>query len=88
MIVNTNEKWEEIFVDRNINSNIDIFKLLKISNFGIYLTANETFLINNCDKSKKELQTQMSELFALGDTQAKEIEYLVKPSNFYSLTNC
>ena len=44
-VVNTNEEWQEEFIDRNINKNINIFKLLKISNFGIYLNQNENLLI-------------------------------------------
>lgn len=85
MIVNTNENWEEIFIDRNQDKNIDVFKVLKISNFGIYLITNETYLINQNGKSKKELQEEMSELFPFGEISAKnqeqkEIEYLVKPS--------
>ncbi len=84
MVKNTNEEWEEIFIDRNKDSNIDIFKLLKISNFGIYLITNETYLINYPGKEKKQLQSQMTELFALGDPWAKNMEYLVKPSkSFY-----
>ena len=32
-VVNTNEKWEQEFIDRNVNKNINVYKLLKISNF-------------------------------------------------------
>ena len=46
-VVNTNDKWEEEFIDRNVHKNANIFKLLKISNFGIYLNPNETSLFYN-----------------------------------------
>jgi len=85
MIVNTNENWEEIFIDRNYEKNIDIFKVLKIVNFGIYLIPYETYLINSKEKSKKELQSQMCELYPFGETCAKNIEYLVKPSKILIL---
>ena len=46
-VVNTNENWEEEFIDRNVYKNANIFKLLKISNFGIYLNPNETSIFYN-----------------------------------------
>ena len=88
-VVNTNEKWEEEFIDRNVHKNANIFKLLKISNFGIYLNPNETNLFYNIyaknikDKSEKEsldlVEKGMNEVFPVGEKKLKDMEYLIEP---------
>ena len=88
-VVNTNEQWEEEFIDRNVNKNINIFKLLKISNFGIYLNPNEEFLIYNvyeenisC-KSEKDVQgiieEHMNKIFPEEEEKLPNMEYLIEP---------
>lgn len=78
-IVNTNEKWEQIFIDRNKQKNINVFKLLKISNLGIYLKTKETYIISNIE-DKAKIRTEMDTFFPLKAAQAMDIDYLVKPS--------
>ena len=88
-VVNTNEKWEEEFIDRNVHKNANIFKLLKISNFGIYLNPNETNLFYNIyaqnikDKSEKEsldlVEKGMNEIFPMGGKKLIDMEYLIEP---------
>ena len=88
-VVNTNEEWQEEFIDRNINKNINIFKLLKISNFGIYLNPNENLLIYNIykenikEKNEKEVQDileeHMNKLFPEEEEKLIDMEYLIEP---------
>ena len=88
-VVNTNENWEEEFIDRNVHKNANIFKLLKISNFGIYLNPNETNLFYNIyDKIIKEkseiealesVEKGMNEVFPVGDKKLKNMDYLIEP---------
>ena len=88
-VVNTNEEWQEEFIDRNINKNANIYKLLKISNFGIYLNPNEKFLIYNIytnnfeQKSEKEVQglieEHMNNLFPEEEQKLPDMEYLIEP---------
>ena len=88
-IVNTNEEWQEEFIDRNINKNANIFKLLKISNFGIYLNPNENFLIYNIykenieQKNEKEvnalIEEHMNSLFPEEEQKLPDMEYLIEP---------
>jgi vacuolar protein sorting-associated protein 13A/C len=77
-IVNTDDKWEQKFIDRNKNKNIDIFKQLKILNFGLYLRTNETYFISQCEDVKSE----MDNLFPLNCPYAKNIDYLIRPSKY------
>ena len=88
-VVNTNDNWEEEFIDRNINKNANIFKLLKISNLGIYLNPNETNLFYNIyesnikDKTEKEtlelIEQGMNEVFPEGEKKLIDMEYLIEP---------
>ena len=88
-VVNTNENWEEEFIDRNIHKNANIFKLLKISNFGIYLNPNESSLFYNIyatnikEKSEEEtknlIEKSMNEVFPEGEKKLIDMEYLIEP---------
>ena len=86
-VVNTNEEWQEEFIDRNVNKNANIFKLLKISNFGIYLNPNETFLIYNIYQENKDndedlhniIEEHMNKLFPEEEEKLPEMEYLIEP---------
>jgi hypothetical protein len=88
-VVNTNDKWEEEFIDRNVHKNANIFKLLKISNFGIYLNPNETSLFYNIyetnikEKTEKEtfdlIEQAMNEVFPEGEKKLINMEYLIEP---------
>jgi hypothetical protein len=78
LVVNTNENWEQKFIDRNKNKNINVFKLLKISNCGIYFNSNENkFLSTN----KANILEEMDKIFKLGSAYANDIDYLIKPSH-------
>ena len=96
-VVNTNEKWEPEFIDRNKkqNFNRNMYKLLKLSNFGMYLKCNETLYLSAL-KTKDEIQKEMRELFPVGAQKVDCVDYLIQPSkiNFlnyifliYSFTN-
>ena len=88
-VVNTNEEWEEEFIDRNVNKNINIFKLLKISNFGIYLNPNENLLLYNIYKEnldtkneseiKDIIEEHMNKLFPEEEQKLPDMEYLIEP---------
>jgi vacuolar protein sorting-associated protein 13A/C len=70
VVVNTNEQWEEIFIDRNKQKDIDVFKLLKITKFGFYLNTNETVMISlNDPKDYRMILTKTEE----------DLDYLIKP---------
>lgn len=77
-IVNTDENWEQKFIDRNVNKNINVFKLLKISNFGLYLRCNDTesyssFPIEN-------IWDKMVKFYPFDAKRAKDVDYLIEPS--------
>ena len=76
-VVNTNENWEQEFIDRNVNKNIDVFKLLRISNFGLYLQMEETHFIS--EANIEDIGKKMQEFFPYGNEKAKDIEYLIQP---------
>ncbi len=79
LAVNTNDKWEQVFVDRSKkeNKNVDIYKLLKISNFGIYLKLNETNLISKV--GRETIQNELEAIFPPGSSCAKDLDYLIQP---------
>jgi hypothetical protein len=69
-VFNTDESWKEIFIDRNKQKDIDVFKLLQITNFGFYLKTNETVMISQNDP--KDYRTVLVNL-------KNNLEYLIKP---------
>lgn len=79
-IINTDSNWNQIFIDRNSNKQLDVFKLLKISNFGLYLNIGE----NNEISSTEDVDILEQKLNLLFSQKASQIEgaiYLIKPSN-------
>ena len=78
MVINTNEKWEEIFIDRNKYKDLNVYKLLKIKNFGFYLKHLENDLFSNIS-NQINLKKKVSESFALNDPFGRDFEYLIKP---------
>ena len=78
-IINTNEQWKQEFIDRNDKANMtrNIYKLLKLSNFGLYLKCNDT--LNLSSKSKEEIEKEMKILFPEGAQKIENIEYLINP---------
>lgn len=77
--INTNETWEQTFIDRNKEKTPSIFKLLKISKFGLYLTVNELNLISNLPDINDRYD-KMRQLFPNDCDYAKNVKYLIKPS--------
>ena len=81
LIVNTNEKWEQVFIDRNKkqNENMTVYKLLQLSNFGLYLKCNDKLIISR-NENIKDIEDNMQILFPKGAKQITDIDYLIKPS--------
>jgi hypothetical protein len=69
IVINTNEEWKEMFIDRNKTKDINVFKLLKIKNFGFYLKTNETYMV-----SLEESDNVLAKF-----NNIKSFEYLIKP---------
>jgi len=78
IVINTDENWKEIFIDRNKYKDLNIYKLLKIENFGFYLKNNENMLFSNID-NPKILQKKIYESFHKNEKFGKDFEYLIKP---------
>lgn len=76
LVVNTNEKWEEKFIDRNKQKDINVFKLLKIKNFGFYLKTEENFFISTYE-DKKRVYAEMNKIWDGKSTN--NFNYLIKP---------
>lgn len=83
MVINTDENWNEIFIDRNKYKDINVYKLLKIQNFGFYLKVNETNLFSIINDSKA-LKKVIKESFQKTDKYGKDFEYLIKPISLTS----
>jgi vacuolar protein sorting-associated protein 13A/C len=83
LVVNTNENWVEQFIDRNKTKNINVYKLLKISNFGIYLNSNENNFLTQHEANKDEIRRKMNEMLPLGSQKAQSIKYLIQPSTIF-----
>ena len=95
-IVNTNEKWEQVFIDRNKkqNENMTVYKLLQLSNFGLYLKCNDKLIISQNEKIN-DIEDNMKTLFPKGAKEISDIDYLIKPSKLlyiftytYSISYC
>lgn len=83
MVINTDENWKEIFIDRNKYKDMNIYKLLKIENFGFYLKCNESQLFSEI-LDHKILKKKFCESFAKGEKFGKDFEYLIKPISLAS----
>jgi len=55
-VINTDKNWESHFIDRNIEKNVTIYKLLQINGFGIYLKLNEDTFISKIEDMEKQLE--------------------------------
>ncbi len=85
LLINTDNKWKELFIDRNVHTDVNLYKLLNIKNFGFYLNINEKILFSSLGdrfSEKKQVNNAMTEIFPLNADKAKDIDYLIKPSNF------
>ena len=78
LVINTNSNWEESFINRTENSNLNenIYKLLKIKNFGFYLNLNESKFLCNL-KEDEDIHNKISLMDELYNNQ--EEAFLIKP---------
>lgn len=83
MIINTDENWNEIFIDRNKYKDLNVYKLLKIENFGFYLKCNESLLFSDI-KDANLINKKFCESFPKNEKFAKDFEYLIKPISLTS----
>ena len=86
-IINTDADWKPNFIDRNSNKDAELFKLLKIKNFGVYFNDSETNNLSVLEYSK--VSKALHSLFPKGSSAINGIDYLIKPSKVItSDTNC
>ena len=78
LVINTNEQWEQHFIDRNVDKTADYYKMIRVSNLGIYLQVNEKNFISN-NKTVNECYKEMQLLFPKEATKAKGVTYLMNP---------
>ena len=78
-VINTNSNWESHFIDRNIEKNVTIYKLLKINDFGIYLKLNEDTFISKIENTEE----QLPKLVEISSHEKLKDNYLIEP---YSLS--
>lgn len=78
-VINTDSNWLQIFIDRNSNKDLDVFKLLKISNFGLYLNIDENENLTSVNDLAM-IESKFAELFPVDATHVENVEYLIKPS--------
>jgi len=78
-VVNTDGMFNQIFIDRNSNKELDVFKLLKISNFGLYLKIDDNLNVSSLE-SITEIEQKLNELFPMDASHIQDMEYLIKPS--------
>ena len=76
---------EEKFIDRNNETTTNIFKLMKIGNFGLYLNTKETNLLTSLT-NKNAIHKAMTKMFPNNAEFIDNIEYLIKPSNHTNFT--
>ena len=78
-VINTDKNWESHFIDRNIEKNITVYKLLQINDFGIYLKLNEETFISKIEDTDEKLE----KLIEICDDSNLKGNYLIEP---YSLS--
>ena len=82
LVINTNQNWERHFIDRNIEKNATIYKLLQISKFGLYLKVNEEE--NNFISKIKDIEERYINMKKLIESEneeelKKKTCYLIEP---------
>ena len=78
-VINTDSNWESHFIDRNIEKNVTIYKLLEINDFSIYLKLNEDTFISEIEDSDEKLE----KLVEISSDEKLKGNYLIEP---YSLS--
>ena len=79
LLINTDSNWKEIFIDRNVYKEVNLYKILDIKNFGFYLNFDEKNFMSEM-KDRKFISKAMLTLFPLNAPSAHDIDYLIKPS--------
>ena len=73
-----------------------VYKLLQLSNFGLYLKCNDKLIISH-NENVNDIEDKMKMLFPKDAKQITDIDYLIKPSKLtlyyintyvYSITHC
>jgi len=59
ILINTDQNWKEIFIDRNVHKDLNMYKILNIKNFGFYLNCNEKKFLSDL-KEKKQINNAMT----------------------------
>ena len=82
-VINCDENWKQVFIDRSNdrNQNLDLYKLLEISNFGIFLNLNDKINLGKLE-DQKIIANEMNKIFSSISKKAENYEYLIKPGNF------
>ena len=80
-VVNTDRMFNQIFIDRSSNEELDVFKLLKISNFGLFFKIDDNLNISASDNNI-EIEKKLNQLFPMDATHINDMEYLIKPSKY------
>lgn len=83
LVINTNDKWKPHFVDRNVDKNASLFKVLEISSLGIYLQVDEVNFISSIDDYEEKYK-KMKALFPDNAERAEGMTYLVNPISITS----
>lgn len=78
-VTNTDENWNPVFIDRNLNKNATIYKILKLNNFGIFLNLNDKIKLSDY-KNYKDVEIKMGQMFSEINEYVKDYDYLIKPS--------
>ena len=87
MIQNTDSDWNEVFIDRNVDKQQDVFKQLKMFNFSIYLNILDKNFLHKLERS--DILLELSEMFSLDAPYAKDVDFFLKPSRLLiSKPNC
>jgi len=78
-VTNTDKNWHPIFVDRNLNKESNIYKLLELNNFGVFFNLNDNLNLGEYS-NYKEVESIMEDLFSDTKEYVKDYDYLIKPS--------
>ena len=77
LIINTNDNWEESFINRHDNSNENyLYKLLKIHNFGFYLISGENIFVSQKENDDKGIKKEVMKQIKSNELVNR---YLIKP---------
>ena len=79
-IVNTDETYQEKFVDRNLNKDANIYKLLNLNSIGLYFKINDEDLLS-LKETKNDIHNNFINGFSLEDSGYKYADYLILPIN-------